>query len=475
MRFPTRTHAAGHPVAAAPAPPGLAPRRETRRPVDRSAVAWRALAGRLVLLWLVAYLVLRDTAPPGLAALQAGLVAVVFAAVGRRIEQAFRAMTFAVGVPTAAAATAAASLLVLSVAAYWVPALRLGHAPLALVAAVTGLGSGLWEALVRRAAPPPPRRVLIVGGGEATARLLDDLARDEAAGYEPVAVVADELHPRIGEAVPYAGALEDLPAAVRRYAPDLVVVAVATGRPQVFANLLEVADAGFQVTGLPEMYEFAFGRLPVEDLTSAWFMSVLHAYQRPSNQAAKRAFDVVVALVGLAVTLPLYPLVAAVVKRTKGPLLYRQVRLGEHGRLFTMIKFRSMRVDAEASGQAQWAQADDPRVIPGGRLLRRLRIDELPQLWNVLRGEMSIVGPRPERPEFLEKLRTEVPFWTQRHLLKPGVTGWAQIRSGYAADALGTAEKLSYDLWYLRHRNLVLDLAICLKTLPRMVLRRGAR
>jgi lipopolysaccharide/colanic/teichoic acid biosynthesis glycosyltransferase len=140
-----------------------------------------------------------------------------------------------------------------------------------------------------------------------------------------------------------------------------------------------------------------------------------------------------------------------------------------------MLKFRSMRQDAEQNGKAEWASQNDARVIPGGRLMRLVRLDELPQLWNVLRGEMSIVGPRPERPEFFEQLEAEVPFWTQRQLLRPGITGWAQIRAAYAADTLGTVEKLSYDLWYLRHRSIVLDVIICLKTFPQMALFRGAR
>ena len=239
--------------------------------------------------------------------------------------------------------------------------------------------------------------------------------------------------------------------------------------------MLGVADAGFQMVGLPEIYEFAFGRLPVEDLTSAWFMSVLHAYNRPANRLAKRMFDVVVAILGLAVTALVLPAIVILVKNSRGPLLYKQQRMGENGRPFEILKFRSMRMDAEAPGQAQWAATNDPRVIWGGLLLRRLRLDELPQLWNVLRGEMSIVGPRPERPEFIEHLQAGVPFWTHRHLLKPGITGWAQIRAGYAADSLGTVEKLSYDLWYLRHRSLVLDVMICLKTFPRMAMLRGSR
>ncbi len=441
---------------------------------DRRRVSRQQIAGRIVLLWVIAYVALRHTSDPGAAAGQAGLVAVIWLVAGQRVVQSFRAMTFAFGPFVLAATTSIFGVLTVSALTFWIPSISISHATLGLVAIVTTVGTGLWDALVSQAAATS-RRVLMVGAGEPTARLLEDLAREPDVGFEVVALVADEVDPSIDPQLPYGGPLENLPSAVRRFSPDLVVVAVQTGRPRVFAQLLEVADAGFQVAGLPEIYESAFGRLPVEDLTSAWFMSLFHAYQRPTNRIAKRAFDIVVALVGMVVSLPLLPLIVVVVKRTKGPLFYRQVRLGEHGRLFKIVKFRSMRVDAEVSGQAQWAATNDARVIPGGRLLRLLRLDELPQFWNVLRGEMSIVGPRPERPEFVDLLKAEVPFWTQRHLLKPGITGWAQIRAGYAADALGTAEKLSYDLWYLRHRSIMLDATICLKTLPRMALSRGAR
>lgn len=141
---------------------------------------------------------------------------------------------------------------------------------------------------------------------------------------------------------------------------------------------------------------------------------------------------------------------------------------------FTIFKFRTMRQDAEAAG-AVWASESDPRITRSGKLMRKTRLDELPQLWNVLRGEMSIVGPRPERPEFMAELQEAVPFWSRRHLVKPGITGWAQVCRGYTADADGTAEKLAYDLWYLRHRSLVLDLAICVKTFTTLVTGSGAR
>ena len=146
-------------------------------------------------------------------------------------------------------------------------------------------------------------------------------------------------------------------------------------------------------------------------------------------------------------------------------MLLRQTRVGEHGELFLMYKFRTMRVDAEAPGVAVWATRDDPRVTSVGRIMRRFRLDELPQIWNVLIGDMSIVGPRPERPEFIDQLLESVPFWARRHLVKPGITGWAQVKRGYTADTKGSLEKLSYDLWYIRHRSLTTDAVICARTL----------
>jgi lipopolysaccharide/colanic/teichoic acid biosynthesis glycosyltransferase len=180
-------------------------------------------------------------------------------------------------------------------------------------------------------------------------------------------------------------------------------------------------------------------------------------------------------VIGLVVTAPILVLTAIAVRLTGRPVLLRQTRVGERGRTFEMYKFRTMIPAGEPDGKARWAAERDPRVTSVGRSLRRTRLDELPQLWNVLRGEMSIVGPRPERPEFVRVLEENVPFWNRRLLVKPGITGWAQVRSGYAADRESTIEKLSYDLWYVRHRTLLLDLAICAKTLFTVASGAGAR
>ena len=315
-------------------------------------------------------------------------------------------------------------------------------------------------------------RVLLVGGGRSVLDLLEVLAYDDRNPFTVVGIVDDDSAASGIAGVPRLGDMHSLAAVVAMEKPDLVVVAQTRGRPEVFSCLASAASLGFRVVGLPEFCEQAFGRVPVRNVTDAWFMSVIHLYQRSYSRATKRAFDLVVALIGIVVAAPLFPLLAVLVRSTKGPVFYRQTRLGENGRPFSILKFRTMTVDAESTG-AVWAAERDPRITRAGRLLRRVRLDELPQLINVLRGEMSIVGPRPERPEFHAMLEENVPFWSRRHLLKPGITGWAQVRAGYAADAQSTEEKLAYDLWYLRHQSLLVDFLICMRTLPSLFFATG--
>jgi exopolysaccharide biosynthesis polyprenyl glycosylphosphotransferase len=319
------------------------------------------------------------------------------------------------------------------------------------------------------------RRLLLVGVSRSASELVDDLAANPKLRFKWLGTVADE-RPEPPFAIPVVGRLADLPGIVLKTLPDLVVVANVGQRDQALEQLLPVANAGFRIVGLPEIYEYAFGRVPVRDLPQAWFMSLLHLYQRSYSRRGARIVDVVFAVMGLVVTAPLLLLNAGLV-RCSGPgaILFRQTRLGEGGKPFEMIKFRTMVDGAEQQGAAVWAAEHDRRVTRVGRFLRATRLDELPQLWNVLRGDMSLIGPRPERPEFLELLEREVPFWARRSLVKPGITGWAQVQRGYSADAVGAAEKLSYDLYYLKHRSLVLDLAIVAKTAGAVVGRSGAR
>jgi exopolysaccharide biosynthesis polyprenyl glycosylphosphotransferase len=350
-------------------------------------------------------------------------------------------------------------------ASAWLPNARLSPVAIWFLALTVFVVAAAWETFALQKVAPAVRLLLVGKVTEATT-LLHDLRRGRGGGYEVIGVVEDDVNAREHDLkAPLLGRASELESVITQHQPDLVVLTGSRQRPETFSRLLDAAQAGFRVVHLAEFYEYAFGRVPIEDLPYEWFMSVLHLYQRRYSRGVKRALDLIGASLLLFLTLPLFPLLALAVRRTEGPLILRQLRLGEHGKLFTIYKFRTMFVDAEPSGAAVWADAHDPRLTWTGAVMRRLRLDELPQLWNVLRGEMSLVGPRPERPEFLAELTLSVPFWTRRHLIKPGLTGWAQVRQGYAASAEETATKLSYDLWYLRHRSLTVDLAILLRTL----------
>ncbi len=418
---------------------------------------------------------LRSGTEVAAAAARATAVTALFFPFIERSTTTSRVLPASFGTLAIPALSAIWGVVALSAAAFWVPALELDPPAVAIIGGFVFLLVLLWDLFARRAANSPVR-LLVIGSGDLLLRFVDDLATSEAtARYRLVAIATDQRSPELQlKGVPVRP-LAQIEALVSDVEPELVVVAVERGRPEVFERLLSVAAQQFNVVGLPEFYEVAFGRLPIRVITPAWFMSTLHLYNRPYNRLAKRLFDLVVATIGLVATLPLYLPVMLMVKRTQGPLFFRQRRLGENGIPFEILKFRSMRAGSEEPGVARWAERDDARVIPGGAWLRRLRIDEFPQLWNVLRGEMSIVGPRPERPEFLEQLEREVPFWSQRNLLKPGITGWAQIRSDYAADELGAEAKLSFDLWYLRHRSLLLDTFIAIHTARTMLTQAGSR
>jgi exopolysaccharide biosynthesis polyprenyl glycosylphosphotransferase len=350
-------------------------------------------------------------------------------------------------------------------ASAWVPHAHLPLVAIGVLSITVFVAAAAWETLVLRKIAPAVRLLLVGRVANATA-LLDDLRQGRGGGYEVIGVIeASDDPPEQDPQAPLLGRASDLDSVITQYHPDLVVLTAGRKPPETFSRLLDAAQAGFRVVHLAEFYEYAFGRVPVEDLSYEWFLSVLHLYQRRYSRAIKRCLDLAGASLLLLLTLPLFPLLALFVYQTEGPIFLRQSRLGEHGKVFTIFKFRTMYADAEAPGQAVWASAQDPRLTRTGGIMRRLRLDELPQIWNVLRGEMSLVGPRPERPEFLAELSGRVPYWTRRHLIKPGLTGWAQVRQGYTASAEQTATKLSYDFWYLRHRSLTVDLAILLRTM----------
>ena len=258
---------------------------------------------------------------------------------------------------------------------------------------------------------------------------------------------------------------------------DRVVVSLADARGKLpmDALLSMKLNAGVQFDHLASVYEEYTGKIAIENLRPSWLIFSSGFRKSSLIAAVKRAVDLLVSAVGLTVVTPVLAVVAIAVRvSSPGPALYHQLRVGKGGRLFTIYKFRSMRHDAEAGTGAVWSTAHDPRVTPIGRFLRRTRLDELPQLWNVLVGDMSIVGPRPERPEFVADLTMQIPFYGQRHVVRPGVTGWAQVRHSYGSTVDDALQKLQFDLFYIKHLSIAFDLFICLETLKTVLVRRGS-
>jgi len=271
------------------------------------------------------------------------------------------------------------------------------------------------------------------------------------------------------------GTLDDIPAIVRARSVDRVVVNLADARGRLpMDKLLEMKLDGVQFEHLATVYEDYTGKIAVENLRPSWLIFSSGFRKTRLLQTAKRLIDVIGAIVGLVLSAPILAVTAIAVKLTSvGPVLYRQTRVGQHNRVFTLYKIRTMLQNAEASTGVVWAQPGDARITPLGGFLRKVRLDELPQLWNVLLGDMSLVGPRPERPEFVSSLSQQIPFYSQRHVVKPGLTGWAQVRYAYGASVEDSLEKLQYDLFYIKNLSLALDLFIILETTKTVVLGRG--
>jgi exopolysaccharide biosynthesis polyprenyl glycosylphosphotransferase len=367
----------------------------------------------------------------------------------------------AVGTSVVAAFGTLSGLAAVSLLDFWLPGFELATNELLLMACGVFLASTFQA---RREESTSRRRLLVVGADERIRDLLTELAQHPQCPFEVIGVVNDDRVDSLAGSI-WLGTTGELGAIVRDERPDLVVLGLEGCRAEALSHILDVASLDVRVVDVHHVYEHAFGKVPVNHLSPAWFMGVLHLYQRPYSRIVKRTFDLIVASLALLALAPLFVMVSLIARAsTPGPVFFRQLRLGEGGKVFEIFKFRTMIEGAEQPGLPVWATEDDPRVTRIGRVLRRTRVDELPQIWNVLRGEMSIVGPRPERPEFLELLHETVPFWTRRNLVKPGITGWAQVRHGYASDVTGTADKLAYDLYYLKNRSLLFDLAIVSRT-----------
>jgi exopolysaccharide biosynthesis polyprenyl glycosylphosphotransferase len=317
-----------------------------------------------------------------------------------------------------------------------------------------------------------PLRVLGLGAGEEAARVVRAFDSRDAHGVELVGFVGNLSH----AVVPVLGELDELAEIVRNHDIDAIVLTASRHRLPLLEHLLGISDRTPAVLELSDLYERAFGCVPVEEINAAWFIEALTLHRRLQASPARRAVEIGVAVLTATVAAPLLLIVALAIKLdSPGPVFYRQVRVGEGGRRFTILKFRSMFTDAEREGAPQWAAERDQRVTRVGAFIRHYRIDELPQLWNVVRGEMALVGPRPERPELVAEIARQLPFYEPRHLVRPGITGWAQVYAPYAASIEETLEKLSYDLYYVKHQSFATDAGIMLSTLGVMAGGRGAR
>jgi sugar transferase (PEP-CTERM system associated) len=376
----------------------------------------------------------------------------------------------------------AAASLALAILYYWLPDLMVGRSVL-ILAATMMLGLVVawriaFEWLSSRMGPS--ERLLIVGMSSAAIELARELYdRRHHLGVELVGFVdADESRTGLQALEPrMIGAISDIPAIIETRKVDRVVVSLANARGKFSMDtLLEIKlRAGVRFDHLASIYEEYTGKIAVENLRPSWLIFSPGFRKTRLLVAAKRAMDLILASIGLVLAIPVMLVAAVMIKLTSpGPVFYHQRRVGQHGRVVTVHKFRSMRTDAELTTGAVWAQQNDPRVTSFGRFMRKTRLDEIPQLWNVFVGEMSLVGPRPERPEFVAKLTQEIPFYGQRHVVKPGLTGWAQVRYAYGASVDDAIQKLQYDLFYIKHLSLALDLYIVFETAKTVVLRRGS-
>ncbi|MEW9900466.1 TIGR03013 family XrtA/PEP-CTERM system glycosyltransferase [Chitinivorax sp. PXF-14] len=323
-------------------------------------------------------------------------------------------------------------------------------------------------------------RVLVLGTGSRAVKV-DEVAQQrfgggnlDIVGYMPPlaaaphAVAASRILPQE----------DSLVEAVQRYGINEIVIAIRDRRGGNLPvhELLECRMMGVRVLELSTFFERECGQVKLDSLNASWMVFNEGFNQSASRDVVKRAFDLLSSLLLLLITSPVILLTALAIKiEDGGPVLYSQERVGQNDAVFTIFKFRSMRVDSEKDGKPRWALTNDDRITRVGRIIRKLRIDELPQVLNVLKGDMSFVGPRPERPYFVQKLEGEIPYYSVRHCMKPGITGWAQVRYAYGATVDDAIEKLQYDLYYVKNHSLFLDVLILIETIQVVLWGKGAR
>ena len=358
------------------------------------------------------------------------------------------------------------------------PMLRLGRTAFLQMFVFAIPGLAVWRGAILGAWSQQQMtlRVLVLGTGQ-VGRLITDLEPTSARPFRVIGFLDDvpEAADMVPEGHVLLGKIQDLDVLVEETRPNIVVVAQIDRRGHFPTKaLLECRLRGIRVEDWPTFYEKATGKILVTAVRPSWLIFSDGFVKTPRTEIIKRLFDVTMSLAGLLLSLPLMIVAAIAVKlESSGPILYRQPRLGQNGCVFILNKFRSMRQDAEKDTGPVWTTQKDSRITRVGALLRRTRLDELPQLFNVLVGHMSFIGPRPERPEFVSELQKQIPYYMERLAVKPGITGWAQVRYRYGSTVEDAVEKLQYDLYYIKNLSLFLDLLIVLNTVQVVLFARG--
>jgi sugar transferase (PEP-CTERM system associated) len=371
--------------------------------------------------------------------------------------------------------------IVLAVVYYCIPSLMIGRGTFFITLAFVILLVVSWRyaynwILKRKMFT---ERVIILGDGTLSREIIDEITSRPDSGYQVSGVIYMNSTPP-----------SDFYQGIRRFSmrgrlcelaesfhAKKIIVAMDERRGMLPTDeLLRCRMNGIQVIEGETLYEELAGKLFVEKLNPSWLIFSDGFLKSRTIRFMKRASGIIGASVGLLLTLPLIGLIALAIKLdSKGPVIYKQNRCGKYGRPFKLCKFRSMIDNAEAGSGPRWATDNDGRITKVGTILRKYRLDEIPQMWNVLKGDMSFVGPRPERPEFVEKLAKKIPYYSERHVVKPGITGWAQVSYRYGASVKDAQEKLKYDLFYIKNMSLVMDLIIMFKTAKIVLLKSGAR
>lgn len=397
-----------------------------------------------------------------------------------RIDTQISGMRVPVRAVIAVAIAGLLSSTVVYIGGYWGTEQFFGRGVFLVALALFAAWSACWRFLLFKWSHRHAERArwLVLGTGEPAHQLLQDFKKAGLSGelhFLAEGQSSRDAAQNPAEALAVVGSFADAcQVGAGSYAGVIIATSNALSNDTI-KQLMKMRFAGMHVYDLSDFYEHYWSKVPVFHLKDGWFVfsSGFDLLQNLFGLRAKRVFDFVISVSLLILLAPLLLLIAAAIRLdSAGPAIYRQKRMGQHGKIFTIYKFRSMRANAEDQG-ARWANPNDARVTRVGRVLRLTRLDELSQLLNVVRGDMSFIGPRPERPEFTSMLESSIPYYEHRHLVRPGITGWAQVMYPYGASVEDAREKLQYDLYYIKHYSLLLDIAILFKTIRVVLLGRG--